>query len=89
MVPGCYEFIEEAVKHFEVNIFSSRSNQFGGIVAMQNFFYFNIEESIVDQLVFPTVKPPAMIGLDDRVLLFTGKWPDMQTLINFKPWNKE
>lgn len=37
---------------------------------------------------FPKEKPPAFVTLDDRALTFTGVWPDMETLRNFKPWNK-
>ena len=45
-------------------------------------------EEIFKQIEFPTEKPSAMIGIDDRVLTFDGTWPDMDTLLNFKPWNK-
>lgn len=42
----------------------------------------------VDALVqFPTEKPPAMVGIDDRVLTFSGTWPAVEELRNFKPWN--
>ena len=34
-VPGAMEFLREALRHFRVSIFSSRSNQPGGIAAMQ------------------------------------------------------
>jgi hypothetical protein len=37
---------------------------------------------------FPAEKPPAHVSLDDRCLLFTGAWPAMETLKEFKPWNK-
>ncbi len=37
---------------------------------------------------FPTEKPSAFIGLDDRVLTFNGQFPDVETLRTFKPWNK-
>lgn len=42
----------------------------------------------VFNIQFPTEKPPAMVTLDDRALTFTGVWPGMDTLLNFKPWNK-
>jgi hypothetical protein len=28
------------------------------------------------------------VGIDDRVLTFEGKFPSVETLKNFKPWNK-
>lgn len=37
---------------------------------------------------FPSEKPPAFIGIDDRVLTFTGEWPSIESLKGFKPWNK-
>ena len=39
-------------------------------------------------LHFPDSKPPAFIALDDRALTFNGVWPELETLTNFKPWNK-
>ena len=40
------------------------------------------------KIKFPRHKPPAMIGIDDRVLTFDGTFPDPQSLTEFKPWNK-
>ena len=95
-VPGLFEFLDEAVKLFDVQIFSSRSNQPGGIEAMQIWFYQQRKKwreaggmgNEVISIAFPTEKPPAFIGLDDRVLTFTGVWPDVGNLRSFKPWNK-
>lgn len=95
-VPGAMEFIVEAVEKFEVHIFSSRSNQDGGISAMRSWLLSYLTELIgvecytllAPQLIFDTVKPPAMVTLDDRAITFTGKWPDVNDLLTFKPWNK-
>lgn len=38
-------------------------------------------------LRFPTEKPPAFVGIDDRVLTFTGEWPGIEKLRTFKTWN--
>ena len=43
---------------------------------------------LVDRIRFPLFKPPATVGLDDRVLTFDGTWPSVQQLRQFKPWNK-
>jgi hypothetical protein len=37
---------------------------------------------------WPLEKPPAFVTIDDRAMTFTGRWPSMMELKNFKPWNK-
>lgn len=92
-VPGALEFIEEAVKHFRVAIFSSRSGHPGGIEAMQAWLGHYMIEAFIDMDVFdriewPTAKPPAKVTLDDRAVTFKGKWPSVESLLEFEPWNK-
>lgn len=96
-VPGAIAFLREAVKHFRVAIFSSRSNQSGGLSAMRQWLGYHVaserlsdnEElawaSVID---WPLEKPAAMVTLDDRAMTFDGTWPGMETLLSFKPWNK-
>lgn len=43
---------------------------------------------MVDQLQFPTEKPPAKLTIDDRAITFMGTWPTYEMVRNFKPWNK-
>ena len=92
-VPGAFSFIVLALDHFDVAIFSSRSNQPGGIEAMQNWFIDNGWEGTYltgpQGLSFPDAKPPAMISIDDRAMTFTGEWPNIQDLIDFRPWHKD
>ena len=38
------------------------------------------------RLKFPLEKPPAFVGIDDRVITFHGSWPDVQELRAFKTW---
>lgn len=48
-VAGALEFLVEAIHHFEVNIYSSRSNQFGGRRAMKRWLkkcYFDLGISL-------------------------------------------
>jgi hypothetical protein len=106
-VPGLFEFLANAGQQFEIDIFSSRSNQEGGLQAMRNWFrdrYVKwhlkkfpgdtkrIAEDQATALVrdvwkFPTEKPPAFVGIDDRVITFTGAWPTVDSLKQFKTWN--
>lgn len=97
-VPGAIAFLREVVKHFRVAIFSSRSHQPGGGPAMRGWLSSHImreEPDIINYdppwfaaIEWPTEKPPALVTLDDRAITFTGEWPAIETLKNFKPWNK-
>lgn len=94
-VDGAFEFIREAGQHFDVQVFSSRSHQPGGIEAMRAWFnkwqsadIASFGEALMDVVSFPDHKPSAMISIDDRALTFTGQWPALETLKGFKPWNK-
>jgi hypothetical protein len=90
-VEGAFGFIKDALKHFDVQVFSSRSHQPGGIAAMQNWFrhYALDPTSWLDELKFPTIKPSAMITLDDRAIQFEGVWPEISKLREFQPWNRK
>lgn len=97
-VDGAIRFLTDAAEKFEIHIYSSRSNQPGGIAAMHEFLSKHIRkywvdlpeaaEKLISRLKFPSEKPPAMITLDDRGLLFDGEFPDIDELLWFKPWNK-
>lgn len=105
-VPGALDFIITALPDFEIHIFSSRSYQFGGRAAMQEWLHKHMIEAlsrfmspelakaraelkILKSIKWPTEKPPAMITIDDRAITFTGTWPSVQELLNFKPWHKK
>jgi len=103
VVAGFFPWLVEAQKVFDVHVFSSRSHQSGGMLAMLNWLYkeaarvCNSGDTIrflpsfvdaIDSLYWPTHKPPAMVTLDDRALQFQGVWPDVARLQQFRPWNK-
>ncbi len=107
-VPGAMEFLAEAIKHFDVKIFSSRSQKKydGGQRAMMTWIAYwakkhltNAEPDYLANAVinaicynknaWPEDKPPAFVTIDDRAITFDGTFPDMDTLKNFKPWNKK
>jgi hypothetical protein len=102
-VAGAIAFLYEAIQHFDVCIFSSRSHQEGGIAAMMNWLSGwelawiaeerrkgrpQMRTSLLLNIRWPTEKPAAFVTIDDRALTFTGEWPDMEALRHFKPWNK-
>jgi len=84
-VDGAKEFLEKAKEHFTIAIFSSRTSQLGGRLAMMNWCHKHFNGISLD---FPMDKPAAKVSLDDRAITFTGVWPEVTDLINFKPWNK-
>jgi hypothetical protein len=98
-VPGAIAFLREAVKHFRVAIFSSRSHQSGGGYAMRKWLGDHIiadEPDIFMQdppwfaaIEWPLEKPAAMVTIDDRAITFDGTWPAIEALKAFKPWNKK
>lgn len=95
-VPGCFAFMLGALEHFDVVIFSSRSNQPGGIAAMSWWLRHHADGAWHDSPAGPGIenvrfvqdKPPALVTIDDRAITFTGEWPDITALRAFKPWNK-
>jgi len=87
--PGAFEFLAEAVEHFTVNIYSSRSKDPAGVNAMILWFKDQgLPPEVFEQLKFPTQKPAAVMTIDDRAFCFKGDFPSMEWLKNFKPWYK-
>jgi hypothetical protein len=40
-------------------------------------------------ILLVATKPPAWITIDDRAVTFTGAFPDAETILAFRPWNKK
>ena len=99
-VPGAMDFLYDVLKdeRFNVVIYSSRSSHDGGIGAMESWLvehfaerFGNTEETkdlLGMNLKFVTSKPGAFLTIDDRAMLFTGVWPELDWIDAFKPWNK-
>lgn len=89
-VPGAFAFLEQAVEHFDVHVFSVRSNEPGGISAMCTWLQTQgLRWEVLRALEWPKEKPDARVFIDDKAFCFSGTWPDMETLINFRPWYKK
>jgi hypothetical protein len=97
-VDGAIDFIRRALKDFRVAIYSSRSGQPNGILAMQTWLMLQVlpdcethedAKRFVEAIEWPQEKPPALVTIDDRAVTFTGVWPSLADLLAFKPWNKK
>lgn len=87
-VLGAIEFCQEARLHFELVVVSTRSTHPGGREAIQD--WLSTFGFIPMQVAEDGKKPPAFLTIDDRALLFTGKFPDdPRKLLAFRPWNKK
>ncbi len=76
----------------EVQIYSARSGQSGGIKAMREWFIrHGLPKPYItdDVLKFPTTKPPAFLTLDDRAICFTGRFPTSDEMLGFVSWQKK
>jgi hypothetical protein len=84
-VEGALEWITEVFEHFNVVIFTCRAYVPEGRKAVVNWLRYN---------GFPNThvtsqKPIAKMYVDDRAWAFDGKeFPPMETLFNYKPWNR-
>lgn len=95
-VPGALDFMGEALAAgWDVVVHSSRARYFGGISAMRAWLrkhagsQWDCMGASLCDVRFVRWKPPALVTLDDRALLFKGIWPDLDELKVFKPWNKK
>ena len=91
-VPGAISWLKSLVAHEDLDpqIYSSRSKEDTGIVAMKTWLLDNgLSEVELDKLQFPTQKPPAYLTIDDRAFTFFGAFPSIDRIQNFKPWNKK
>jgi hypothetical protein len=92
-VEGAFTFLARAMKHFDVQVYSSRTSQEGGLWAMTRWFKRHGwppgKDGVLEGLTFPRDKPAAFLSIDDRCFLFEGAWPDPEQLTKFETWNKK
>lgn len=51
--------------------------------------YLRMANDLLRSIKFPTKKPAAFLQIDDRAICFTGTFPDLESIMKFKPWNKK
>lgn len=91
-VEGAFDFLQRAMKHFDVQVYSARTGLPGGLWAMKRWFgrhkWWPLEDDgSPGMLKFPEQKPAAFLTIDDRCFHFQGIWPDPEELTRFRPWN--
>ena len=85
------EYIRKVIAddRFEACIYSSRSKEQAGIDAMRAWLLSHkLLPEELEQVKFPTEKPAAFFTIDDRAMCFEGKFPNLNELAAFVPWNK-
>ncbi len=103
-VDGLFEFLYKAKDEFIIHIYSTRSEGDACRSAMMKWFskyftkymfakYPELENEFEyfmcpKWLNFPIDKPSAFVTLDDRAMTFVGVWPNVSSLLNFKPWHE-
>ncbi len=103
-VDGLFEFLYKANDEFVIHIYSTRSQDDHGIIAMKEWFSKYFTEYMFDKypelehefeyfmcpkwLYFPVDKPSAFVTLDDRAMTFVGVWPNIHSLLSFKSWHE-
>lgn len=86
-VEGALDFVMDAVDHFEVCVYSSRSKTSEGRSAI---FIWLEDHGFPMMLMNVTAeKPAAFLTIDDRCVCFDGTFPDASELLAFTPWNRK
>jgi hypothetical protein len=101
VVPGFFEWVERVRDRFNLVVYSSRSKDEAGIMAMGIWFHTQRNEWIKAggqrhpteplEMQFAHEKPAAWLTIDDRAIRFEGDWnaPELaaDALAAFRPWN--
>jgi hypothetical protein len=87
-VPGAIDWLRNAIRFFNVYIYSGRS-QYEGCVDLikQWLMSHGMEEREINRMEFPVHKPVASVFIDDRAMCFRGVFPTMLELASFERWN--
>lgn len=86
-IPGAFEFLAEATKHFEVMVLSARAENNEAVIAMNDWFTAHgLPDTVLEQIFITSVKPKAALYIDDRGYCFKGTFPSIDMIKNFKPW---
>lgn len=91
LTPGFVPWALNALSHFKLVIYSSRSATLEGREAMRAWLTSQLNGSLLSvfDVSLAHEKPPAWLTIDDRCITFRGSWEQLrpEVLRDFKPWN--
>ena len=101
VVPGFFEWVERVRDQFKLVIYSSRSKDDAGVIAMSTWLLEQRNKWIAAggerhpteplSMEFAHEKPAAWLTIDDRAIQFRGDWSARELQADamraFKPWN--
>ena len=101
VVPGFFEWVERVRDHVKLVIYSSRSKDDAGVLAMSVWLHAQRNKWLVAggqrnpteplTIEFAHEKPAAWLTIDDRAIRFDGNWsaPELEpgAILTFAPWN--
>lgn len=86
---GAFDFLEWAVQHYDVRIFSARCNDEFAVNIMINWFIrHGAKKEWLHQITFEPGKPSCHAIIDDRAMRFMGSFKSMSDLLKIgsDPW---
>lgn len=101
MLPGFIPWAMEAMKDYQLVVYSSRSKTADGLQAMREWMMGQVRNvleteaasNFMMQFRFDRTKPAAFLTIDDRAIKFMGDWNDpglsMSAIGAFTPWNQK
>jgi hypothetical protein len=84
----------EAIRDYQdagltVAIYTSRADSHASVIRLEQWLtQYGLEKKRISQLEITNKKPPALIYLDDRAMLFTGQFPSVEEIKSFKTWQQ-
>lgn len=98
-VPGAMAFLADLVDdaRFDAVIYSSRCASDEGVAAIRAWLDRHLVAELGEhagryvgnRIRVALSKPPAFVAIDDRAITFDGKWPGLDEIDGFVPWNKK
>ena len=81
-LPGAMEFLQSLVSAgMQPVIFTTRTGP-----ALGEWIQKYLPPDVLECLIVTSTKQPAWVQIDDRAICFTGAYPTVNQILDFKPW---